>query len=429
MILANGFFAGAEIAVVSLRRTRIRQLIEEGRQSAVAVQALRSPPERFLATVQVGITVVGATAAAFGGASIATRIQPALAGVPVIGPHADDVALGLVIAVVSYLSIVFGELVPKSLALRSAESYALLIARPMRTLAWLARPVVWLLTKSSNLVLRPLGDKTTFTEARLSAEELQLLIEEAAKTGSVNPHAGDIAARALEFGELIIAEVMVPRNRMQAIPRSASPEEIKRVLLAEGHSRIPIYEGSLDHIVGYIVVQEVLAALVEGKPLTLDALMRPAFFVPETGKAALVLQDLQRRHLRQAIAVDEHGGVAGLVTLEDLLEELVGELFSEDEPADELIRRQADGSAIVHGHASIREVNRALDLDLPEDDAWTTLAGLSIALAGRIPGRGTWLEAPHGARIEILESSPRLVRLVRVIAPPPPPVEEEEPPA
>lgn len=174
LILVNGVFAGAEIALVALRTTRLRELSEQGHGAARAALALRDEPERFLATVQVGITVVSATAAAFGGASIATRLTPLIAGVPLLAKYAHQIALGAVVACVSYLSIVIGELVPKSVALRAAEQYSLLIARPLLALSWLARPLVWLLTASSNVLLRPFGDKTTFTEARYSAEESTL---------------------------------------------------------------------------------------------------------------------------------------------------------------------------------------------------------------------------------------------------------------
>ena len=199
LLVANAFFAGAEIAIVALRRTRHRQLAEEGHSGARAVLVLREDPERFLATVQVGITVVGVTAAAFGGGSIVERLRPWLARITWIGEHAEGVALVLVISGVSYLSIVVGELVPKSLALRGAERYALLIGKPLLALSWLAKPLVWFLSSSANILLKPFGDRTTFTETRHSAEELQQLVEEAMKAGTIHADAGEIASRALEL--------------------------------------------------------------------------------------------------------------------------------------------------------------------------------------------------------------------------------------
>lgn len=415
LTIANGLFSAAEIAIVSLRRSRLRQLVEEGRRSAKLVEFLRAHPERFLATVQVGITVVGATAAAFGGTTLADRLAPVIAEVPFLGRWSEGLALALVIALVSYLSVVLGELVPKSLALRGAERYALLVARPLMAVSTMARPLIWLLVKSSNLLLKPFGDRTTFTESRVSPEEIQISIQEAAKAGMLDPHAGDIAARALEFAELTVADVMVPRHLIDGIPRSASPEEVKRILLEAGHSRMPVYDGSLDNIVGYIVAKDVLAMVWSQQLVVLDDLIRPVHFVPESGRAAAALRELQRRRTRMAIAVDEHGAASGLVTDEDLLEELVGELFSEEDTPEEMIRKEANGTALVRGHTPIRDVNRALEIELPESDAWTTVAGLVIALANRIPPEGTRVDVPDGTRLEIVEASPHVVRLVRVL--------------
>jgi putative hemolysin len=419
-VLANGIFAGAEIAVVSLRRSRLKQLLEEGKRGAAAAERLRGQPERFLATVQVGITVVGSTAAAFGGRTVADAFARWLETIPLVDQWARGLSLALVVALVSYLSIVLGELVPKSLALRGAERYALFIAQPLLALSWIARPLVWILTKSSNLLLRPFGDRTTFTETRFSAEELQIMVEEAAKTGSVDEQIGEIASRALEFGELTTADVMVPRNQIHAIPINATADEVKRILLEEAHSRMPVYQGSIDHIVGYISVKDVLSMVFNQQLVVLADLVRPAYFVPESAKASAVLRELQQRRMRLAIVVDEHGVLSGLITVEDLLEELVGELFSEHRSRQELLRREPSGAAVVRGNAPIREINRAMDLELPESDAWTTVAGLTAALAGRIPGRGARVELKDGTTIEVLEASPHLVRVVRIVPPPSP---------
>ena len=415
LVLANGFFAGAEIAVIALRKTRLQQLVESGRSSARAVAALRDAPERFLATVQIGVTVIGATAAAFGGTAIASQLAPLLARIPWLAPHAERVAIGVMVVLVSFLTIVLGELVPKSLALRAPERFALAAGRPLLGLSWLARPAVRLLTGASNAVLRPFGDRTTFTEARLSAEELSQLVDEATRTGALDAKAGEIASRAIEFAGLHASDVMVPRGRIVALPRSASEEELRRVLLEEGHARIPVFERSLDEIVGYLVAREALALVWEKSLIVLDDLVRPALFVPETAPAAQVLRDLQARQSHLAIVVDEHGGVAGLVTLEDLVEELVGEILGEAEEATPWVHREPTGSAVVRGDAPIREVNRELGIDLQEGRDYSTVAGLSIALAGGIPSPGARLVAHDGTVLEILEASPRQVRRVRVI--------------
>ncbi len=418
LVLANAVFSGAEIAVIALRRSRIAQLVDEGRAGAHALRELRDDPERFIATVQVGITVVGASAAAFGGAQLAERLAPGIAAIPGLGPWADSIAFAVVVALVSYLSVVVGELVPKSLALRAAERYALLAARPMLLLSQLVRPIVWLLSRSSNLVLRPFGDRTTFTEARLSAEELEQLVEEAGKAGSLDAPTAEIASRALAFRELTAADVMVPRSRIQALPLEASPEELKRLLLEEGRSRMPVYRGTLENVVGYVLTKDLAALAWERGLIVLADLVRPVHFVPETARAVQVLRDMQRRRTQLAVVVDEHGGVSGLVTLEDLIEELVGDILGEAEaPREESIEREPSGAAVVPGELPVRDANRALGIDLPEGEDYTSVAGLCVSLAGAVPERGTRLTTPNGTGLEIVEASVRLVRRVRITPP------------
>jgi putative hemolysin len=426
LVVANGVFSGAEIAVIALRKTRLAQLVEAGSHSARAVKRLRDHPERFLATVQVGITVIGSTAAVFGGASLAGELEPWVARVPALAPYAANLALALVVALVSYLSLVIGELVPKSLALRAAERYALVVGRPLLGLSWLARPIVWLLTASSNVLLRPFGDRTNFSEARLSAEELEQLVDEAGKAGALDAPTAEIASRALAFRDLTAADVMVPRARLAALPRDASPDELKRMLLEEGRARMPVYDGTLDNIVGYVMAKDLAAMAWEKELIVLEDLVRPVHFVPESARAVQVLRDLQRRRTQIAVVVDEHGGVAGLLTLEDLVEELVGEILGEQEQAEALWSVEAEGRALVRGDAPLREVNRALGLDLPEGDGYTTVAGLCIALAGTVPERGARLRTGDGTEIEVVEATPRVVRRVRIVAPPRPADEAPE---
>lgn len=420
LVLLNGVLSGTEIATISVRRTRLRELIEKGSGAAQAVERLRGDPERFLATVQIGITVIGAAAGAFGGATIANRLTPLLARVPWLERSASELAFALVVGGVSYLSLVLGELVPKSLALRASEPYALVVARPMLALAWVTRPLVWFLTASSNVVLRLFGDSTSFTEARLSSEEISQMVEEASNAGTVDPRAGAMAQRAFELTELTAGEVMVPRPQVIALSRDAEEDEIRRVLLEEGYSRIPVYGESMDDVIGYVSVKDVVALAWERELIVLADLLRPAYFVPETMRALDLLQELQRRRLHMAIVVDEQGGLAGICTIEDLVEELVGEIFSEhDEAPPEQFRREADGALVVPGDLAVRDLNRAADLDLNEEGDWTTVAGLCIALAGRIPEKGARIATEDGYVIEVLDANPRRVKLVRVRPPKP----------
>lgn len=417
-MLASGVFAGAEIAVVALRKTRVNELAEEGRGSGRALLALREQPERFLATVQVGITVIGATAAAFGGATIGAQLTPLLERTGWFGEHAEDVALGAVVVFVSYFSIVLGELVPKSLALRAGERYALLIARPLYLLSWLARPVVWVLSKSANAVLVPFGDSTTFTETRHSAEELQQIVEEATKAGTIHPEAGEIVSRALDLPELRARDVMVPREEVVMLAKDIAQEDLRRVLSSHAFSRLPVYEERLDNVVGYVSVKDLLGRALEQAPIVLSEVMRPPYFVPDTKRAVELLEEMRTRRTPFAIVVDEQGGIAGIVTFEDLVEELVGDIFSEHaQHIPQLIKKETGGSATVSGATPVRDVNRMLGFDLPEDGDWTTVAGLCLALAGRVPAAGETLSLPNGVTLEVMDVSPRRVRSVRVRPP------------
>jgi putative hemolysin len=415
LVLANGVFAGAEIALVALREGRIRELAEDGNSSARAVLSLRKDPERFLAAVQVGITVVGATAGAIGGATIAKPLEDMLRPMPWLTAHAEGVSLAIVVAGVSYLSIVIGELVPKSIALRKAESYALIIARPLQGLSWLATPVVWLLSSSANILLRPFGDHTTFTEARRSVKELQGMVAEASVAGSIPPEAGEIAHRALQLPELTAADVMVPRQDVILIARKATRDQIRNTLMEHGHNRLPVFEGTIDNIVGYIMMKDVLTLAWERELFVLEDLLRAPYFVPDTTPVVTLLSAMRERHQPFAIVIDEHGGMSGIVTIEDLVEELVGEIFSEHaRPVPQNVVKEADGSLVAVGTTPIRELNRMLDVKLPEDGDWTTIAGLCLSVAGRVPVVGQSFVVEDSIVLEVIDASPRRVRKVRV---------------
>jgi putative hemolysin len=294
----------------------------------------------------------------------------------------------------------------------------------MLFLSYLARPLVWFLTASSNLVLRIFGDKTNFAEARLSPGEIQQLVDGATEAGSVDETAGEIASRAIDFADLTAAHVMVPRQRVVGIPRGATPDQIRQIVLEHGRTRMPVFEEVIDNVVGYVTIRDLMALFVEAKLLVLEDALRPAFMVPESMRAVDLLGEMKRRRVQLAIIVDDLGATSGIVTLEDLVEELVGEIASEheeDEPA--AIQRDGQGMALVRGETPIRTVNRELELELPEGETWSTIAGLVLDLAGRISAVGSSYETTGGVRLEVVAASPRQVKRVRVI---PPPKEEED---
>ncbi len=424
LLLGNGLFSGAEIALVSVRKTRIDQLVAEKRGGALAAKKLRNNPEQFLATVQIGVTVMGTLAGAYGGASLAKHLSPLVRGTW-LAESADKVALALVVGIISYLELVVGELVPKSLALRAADRFSLIIARPMLYLSYLAKPLVWFLTVSSNVVLRLFGDKTNFTEARLSPGEIQQLVDEATEAGSVDPAAGEIASRAIDFADLTAGHVMVPRQRVVGSPRGADAEQIRQIVIEHGRTRMPVFEEVIDNVVGYVTIRDLMALFVESKLLVLEDALRPAFMVPESMRAVDLLGEMRRRRVQLAIVVDDLGATSGIVTLEDLVEELVGEIASEHEEQEPSpIQHESDGVALVRGETPIRDVNRELELELPEGETWSTIAGLVLDLAGRIPPVGSSFETRGNVRLEVVAASPRQVKRIRVIRPPAPPEDE-----
>ena len=419
LVALNALFAGAEIAVVALRPTRVRTLVAERRAGAEALARLQESPERFLATVQIGITVVSSSAGAFGGQILVGRLENILVRWSFMRPYAGEIAFGLVVGGLSYLSLVLGELVPKSLALRKSESYALWMARPLFLLSRFSRPLVWLLTTTSNLILRFFGDHTSFSETRISREEVQQLVQEATQVGELDPRVGDIATRALNFGDLSAADVMIPRPQIVALDVSSSYDEVHQRISSTPHSRFPIYAETVDEVIGYIASKDALA-LRSARDFDLRKIMREVPYFPETMRAVDILQELQRERKHLGIVVDERGCTSGLLTTEDLVEELVGELFAEgEEPTMPLIQKELHDAFLVPGAMSVREMNRELDLDLPTGDQWSTLAGLFIALAGHLPQPGESIWTENGIRLDAVEVNVRRIALLRVHRPNP----------
>jgi putative hemolysin len=414
LVAANGLFSATEIAVISLRKTRVTQLVDEGRRGAHSVAQLRAQPESFLATVQVGITAVGAAAAVIGEGSIGERVAGALRELPALARYASPLAFTITIVSVTFLSVVLGELVPKSLALRAPEGIALVMARPLLFLSSAARPVVWLLTAASNVILKVFGDETSFTEARHSPDELEELVEEAARAGDLDDDTADLATRALEMRDLTAEQVMTPRVRVRALPIHAPREDVLALLTPPLPDRIALYEGNIDHVVGYVDLKQLCEQTLAGRPFSLAELMHPVLLVPPSLSAMELLGRMKRERTSLAVVLDEAGGTHGLVALEDLLEELVDEVSVEHTRPRAQMDVESSGAIVVNGDMPVRDLNRAHGLELPESEAWSTVAGLCLDLAGVIPAAGTRLQAGEWI-LEVVEADGRKVKRVRVM--------------
>jgi len=423
LTVANGFFSGAEIAVVSARKTRLRELESDGNGAARAALRLRQNPERFLATVQVGITVIGASAGAFGGAVLEEPFATLLRRLG-FGTAANQVAFVLVVALISILSIVVGELVPKSLALRSAERVTLLVSRPLYFLSRIARPLIWFLTAMSNLILRPFRDQTNFMEARLSPDELRQMVGDATAAGTVDAETGKIAARALDLASLRAYSMMVPQNEVVWLPLHASRETAEQIVREQPHARYPVMDLE-QQVTGYILAHELYRQLLDDA-FDVRSILREIPIFSEQARAVDVLRTLQRARSEIGILVDESGSPSGLVSIEILAEELFGEIVAEHEtPSPSIVPAPLETSSsagdaqgarafLVRGETPLHEINRELGVEFPIEASASTLGGLILSAYGGFPTRGTHVTLPGGIQAEIVEASAHRVLLVRL---------------
>jgi putative hemolysin len=416
LVLLNGFFSGSEIALLSVRKTRLAELARNGKSTAALALKLREHPERLLATVQVGITVVGAAAAAFGGSALEGPLSAQFEQWG-FGEYSHGAALVLVVGAISALSIVLGELVPKSLALRSSENVSLAVAAPLTVVGYITQPIGWLLTSISNLILWPFRDQTNFSETRLSADELQQLVEEASSSGAVHERAGDIASRAIDLDSLRVSSILVPRQQVVMLPRDAKLVEIKRVLESDLYSRYPVTGKDNEDIIGYVLARDLFQQLVKTGQVNLTALLRPAHFIVESRRAVDALHEMQRRRTPLAMVVDEHGGFQGVISASDITEELVGDILGEHDSEELRIEPEGDRAYLVVGTTTIHELNRELGCELPVGPGFTTIAGLVIHTAGRMVTSGETVMLPGNIEAEVLDANPRQVRSVRLTLP------------
>jgi len=417
LILLNAFFAGAEIAVISARTPRLRVLAEAGNARAAAALRLKNDPDRFLATVQVGVTLVGTLASAVGGVAAIERLEPAIAALPWpwLRAVAEPLAVAIVVFTIAYLSLVVGELVPKSLAVRHAETLALWVAPLVEGMSRLARPAVSVLTASSRLLLRLLGQKGADPLPFHSLEDLKAIAEEASRQGVVSE---DIVAGAVEFHERDVREVMTPRPRIAAFRAEATLDEAVRLIRETGHSRYPVYEGQIDNVTGFVYARDVYDAALAGAEITLSSLARPALSVPAGRPATALLEQMRTQGVQVALVVDEHGSLEGLVTLEDLVEVIVGEIHDEHRVPMPLVKELGDGRFEVDGSVPIHELDTDHGLELPESPSYVTLAGLVLERLGHIPQPGQSVVVPP-YRLVVLALEGRRVARIRVEPEPP----------
>lgn len=393
LVLANGVFAMAEMAVVSARKSRLAERADAGDTNAQVALALAQQPNRFLSTVQVGITLIGTLAGAFGGATLASDLSDLLATVPALAPSADVIAFTLVVVLIAYLSLVLGELVPKRLALNNPERVAAFVARPMRRLATLAGPVVWLLTASTDRVVRLLGVQPS-DEPPVTEDEVRLLIEAGTRAGVFEASEQDIVENVFRLGDRRISALATPHTELVRLDLDAPDAENWRRILESHHEYFPVYRGRLDNVLGLTSVRALWAQLVTGQEPDLAATLVEPPIVPESARALAVLDRLRGAALPVALVVDEHGAIMGMVTLTDLLAGLVGTMAEIDAPDDAPIVARGDNSWLLDGLLPIDEFADYFDLDdLPGGQVdYQTLGGFILMQLGHIPKTGEHFE-------------------------------------
>lgn len=419
LILLNGFFASAEIAILTARRGRLKKRADAGDSGSRLALALAADADRFLPTVQVGITLVSTFAAAFGGARLEGGLASWFETFPIawLQENSHGVALTSVAIGIAFFSLILGELVPKRIALQNAEFLARIVAWPMALLQRVSRPAIWVLQMVTRLVLRMLGQGAV-RENKVSIEDIQHLMDAGSLAGELEETEHRVASEALRLGDRTVAEILKPRVEIDAIDVDTPPAEVVGAMAMSGFSRVPVCEGDIDHIIGFIYIKDVFLQQYLGHPINIHKLVRPPLFVPKTVSISRLLELFQEQRTQLAIVLDEYGGTQGMVTLEDVLEMLVGNIHDEHrQDHEQLVVTREDGSLLVDGLTPLHVMQAALEIvrwSEPPPRGVGTVSGLMLGLLKRPPKVGDIVEWSQ-LRLEIVDmDGPRIDRVLVV---------------
>src|SRR5262245_19735343 len=404
LLIANGLFSMSEMAVVSARKARLQKRASDGDRGAQAALELAGNPGSFLSTVQIGITLVGILAGAFGGATIAEKLSPPLKSFPAIEPYADKISFGLVVLVITYFSLVIGELIPKRLALHSPEKIAAAVAAPMKKLSAVTSPMVKLLEVSTDGLLRLFGLRES-SEPPVTEDEIKVLIEQGIRAGVFEEAERDLIERTFHLGDRTVSELMVPRPDVVFLDLDDPPEVIKEIIRSNRLSRYPVIQGAADNVVGVVRAKDLLAREYNNQPFDLKAATVPVLFFPDTMPAFKSIEMFKSSRRHMAMVIDEHGGVEGMVTVNDILDALVGDIPSMDEQEEQAVVRREDGSFLLDGALPIDQLKQTLQLRrLPSEEhgGFQTLGGFLMTRLGRVPAVADHVEM-GGWRLEVVD--------------------------
>jgi putative hemolysin len=404
LIILNGLFALSEFAIVSARKSRLQQRADEGDARAAAALELANEPISFLSTIQIGITLIGILAGAYGGATLAGQLAPSFAAFPVLAPYAEALSITLIVLVITYLTLIFGELVPKRIALNNPEAIASIVARPMRFLSIAAAPLVFILSRSTEVALRILRVQGA-EEPPVTEEEIRIMLKEGTETGIFEKAEVSMVEGVFNLGDRRAEAMMTRRPDIVGLDLDEPATENIKKMTASGHSDFPAFEGGLDSIRGFVSVKKVLAQYVDGRIPDIRTLVTPPFIVPESITVLQLLEAFRERGVRIALVTDEYGSINGLVTLHDILESIVGDLREYGEPDRKPVVVREDGSWLIDGSTPVDDLRDVLSVDIfhgEEDGGYRTIAGLVLYALGRIPATGDHVEL-DGLRYEVAD--------------------------
>ncbi len=415
LVLANGFFVAAEFAIVKVRASQIELQAKSGSNVAKIAKNITDHLDGYLAATQLGITLAS-LALGWVGEAVMTQIVHEIFGIfniELTGKLATNLGHVLAFSIITFLHIVFGELAPKSIAIQKPVATTMRVALPLQFFYYIFKPIIWILNGFANFLLRLIGVQVGAHEASHTSEELQYLLEKGKESGALNNAEHELIKNVFDFNERIVKNIMVPRTKIVAVDKDETASEFINTVTEEGYSRIPIYDDNIDKIIGVVHTKDILPLIVKGKEVVLKEIMRKPYFIPETKKINDLMAEFQLKRIQIAFVLDEFGGTAGMVTLEDIVEELVGEIQDEYDEETPLVEQISETEFMVDAGSSVHDANGYLPLELPESSDYDTVAGLVSHLFEKIPDVGDSTEV-LGYRFTIMKKTQQNIEFVKL---------------